>query len=195
MAELHLIYGLVDPRTREIRYVGQSSTGMKRPLQEHLAHCLKWERMLVRLGLTKEIVILEECPVGSDPAFWLDETETFYIRFFRAMGARLTNIADGGTGGATRRGMKNSPAHREALRASNIGRSPTDETRKKIGAGQCGRKHTPEHNAKIGAGLRGKKQSEAAKTANSESKISYWKSERSLAHREKLRERMRGPRG
>lgn len=53
-----LIYGLVDPRTSELRYIGRSSSGLTRPKQHTAPAALakdvarkgNWLRQLVRAG-------------------------------------------------------------------------------------------------------------------------------------------------
>ena len=63
-----LVYALIDPRTGAVRYIGKSSTGMRRPRQ-HINKCYlagddykaRWIRQLLSLGLTYEIAILDVC--------------------------------------------------------------------------------------------------------------------------------------
>lgn len=62
-----LIYGLVDPQTLLIRYVGRSSSGFKHPRTyknpSHLkdsTHRCRWIKGLLSEGLVYEIVSLEE---------------------------------------------------------------------------------------------------------------------------------------
>ncbi len=187
----HLIYGLIDPRTDEIRYVGQSSVGLIRPQQDHVAWCLKWETCLHKLGLQKGIVVLEECPAGCESESWFHETERFYIALFRALGARLTNIADGGNGGATRRGMKTPPETLEKMRIARLGRRLSDETKAKISAKRRGKSLSEEHKKKIGAAGRGRKQTIEQIAKVKASNAAYWQSERSITECEYRRNRMR----
>lgn len=97
------IYGLVDPRTRLVRYVGLTTTGMKRPRQHRRPapsskkyHSTRWVESLRRLGMTFEIVILEECP--SEMFEDLCALEVWWIAYGRACGWDLTNMTDGGEG-------------------------------------------------------------------------------------------------
>lgn len=191
MGPTSFIYGLVDPRTHELRYVGQTSIGMQRPLQEHHAHCLRWEKSVTRAGFQKEVAILESCPDDVDCKLWLDENERFYISLFRALGSRLTNIADGGDGGPTRRGRKNSLHHRDALIRSNLGRELSEDHRSKISSAMHGRKLSSEHRSAIGRSLREHKQSEEARKHVQEGLLSYWARESSNQHRSALSERMK----
>jgi hypothetical protein len=97
-----IVYGLIDPRTGQLRYVGKSTRGLRRAT-EHLqpgrlggdrTHKAKWIRSLRKLGLKYEVEVLEKC--GSLPA--LDEAERHFIGYFRAVGVDLTNHTDGGEG-------------------------------------------------------------------------------------------------
>lgn len=94
----NLIYGLIDPRTLFIRYVGLTSRGMQRPKSHakargSLTNCKRWILELQREGLDYEIVILE---VVKDATI-LDRTERWWIAFGRACGWPLTNHTPGGS--------------------------------------------------------------------------------------------------
>jgi hypothetical protein len=102
-----VIYGLCDPDTGEIRYVGKTVGIAKDRLKGHLkasrtgkAHLHKWVRSLK--GRSPTVTILDR-----GPARWLDDLERWWIAYCRRMGYRLTNHTDGGDGGpmdeATRR--------------------------------------------------------------------------------------------
>ena len=61
-----IIYGLTDPRTGEVRYVGKSTSGMNRPRAHrwptHMrlnTHTAAWVRKLHSLGLTYGIDVIE----------------------------------------------------------------------------------------------------------------------------------------
>jgi hypothetical protein len=100
MAGKFIIYGLIDPITGHLRYVGKSCSGLKRP-QQHTApsrtdgrtykEC--WIRGLRTQGLRPAIVVLQE----TDREI-LSGAEVFWIAYFRAMGCPLTNLTDGGDG-------------------------------------------------------------------------------------------------
>lgn len=100
MGARFLIYGLIDPRDGQLRYVGKSATGMGRPKSLHSAYCLAWERQLRARGLKPDIEVLEE----HESAEALPEAERYFIAYFRFIGCRLTNLTAGGDGGATRHG-------------------------------------------------------------------------------------------
>ena len=81
------IYGLIDPVTKELRYVGKTRIGIERAMAKHSAYCRSWIRKLNRNGLVQEVVILEETEE-------LDEAEKRLITFFRQLGYPLTNISN-----------------------------------------------------------------------------------------------------
>jgi hypothetical protein len=97
------IYGLFDPRTREIRYVGQTAKGIARAWQHCGIHALKidknnhkrgWIQQLQAVGLKYEVDVLERC--SSYEA--LDEAEVFWIKHLLDIGVKLTNKSLGGVG-------------------------------------------------------------------------------------------------
>lgn len=119
------IYGLRDPRTQEIRYVGQSSTGMKRPRRHMQANSLASDlysaRWLRTIGAPPEIVVLERVDrddlTKSELQARLDEAEIRWIAIGRAaLGPRLTNATAGGDG-AREMTPEAKEKHRAALRA------------------------------------------------------------------------------
>lgn len=95
-----IVYGLIDPRTLMIRYVGKSSSGLWRPKQ-HIKkagkttgpYCANWLVDLVREGICYEIVVLQE-PSREE----LNDCERWWIAYGRASGWPLTNLTDGGEG-------------------------------------------------------------------------------------------------
>lgn len=99
-----MIYGLVDPMTNELRYIGKSSRGLKRPL-EHAKHARKssnprshlyrWIKKLQAFGHDPEIISIEDGHPDEDD---LNEAERFFISYFRSIGSRLTNATLGGDG-------------------------------------------------------------------------------------------------
>jgi hypothetical protein len=94
---MNIIYGLIDPRTNLIRYVGLSSRGMRRPKDHRRSscpesYCRRWVKTLQKLGLDYEITVLE---VLAHPAE-LSQAERWWIAFGRACGWPLTNCTDGG---------------------------------------------------------------------------------------------------
>lgn len=99
MSSSFIIYGLIDPRTLLVRYVGKSESGMSRPrshrgLARTGRHCASWIRALIAAGFSYDIAVLEELPSRDV----LEESERWWIAFGRASGWPLTNLTDGGGG-------------------------------------------------------------------------------------------------
>lgn len=123
------VYGLIDPRTGEIRYIGQTSVGLLRPKRKHTSHCRNWELNLEKIGLKKQILELDHWDGFGDYKKWLDETETFYISYFKMIGANLTNLSIGGEG---RRGFLHSQETKEKISLSLTGKRHSLLTKEKI---------------------------------------------------------------
>jgi hypothetical protein len=102
VVDRNFVYALIDPRTGEPRYVGQTSKGMMRPqshkipsvLRKRPAHFRNWVNEMRRNGVTYSITVLERFP-SSEPS---DEAEIRWIRILRSQGYRLINYTDGGGG-------------------------------------------------------------------------------------------------
>lgn len=184
-----LIYGLKDPRTGAIRYVGKSATGLKRPRvhksrsrdPSNKTHVANWIRELTALGFDYEIVVLEYLP--NNTAF--REAEPRWIAKLRADGYDLTNSTDGGDGiwghrhsdetrkkmSTTRKGRVFSEAHKQALSKARQGikLNLTDEQRRQISESKKGNKYnlgrvvSQEMRARISAKLTGRKMPEEEK--------------------------------
>ena len=145
-----VIYGLIDPRTQQLRYVGKTQHELRRRLNEHRTisyggskarnqHCAKWLRALHKAGHSFDYTVLQEIPAGGD---W-EEAEQFWIAYFKYVGANLTNHTAGGDGlcgikrpkdiyergAAKRRGIPMSAESKSRMRAAW-----TPERRAKMGA-------------------------------------------------------------
>jgi hypothetical protein len=155
------IYGLIDPRTGLIRYVGRTGKTLAARFRTHLAdtvrhrdkdnHRLRWIRKLLRLELAPSIVLLEEC--DGDGV----REECFHIKLARSDGLPLTNSTDGGESP-----MVITDELREKLRRAATGKRWSSETRKKMLEYLVNRELTPEALAKIvavGKANRGKMRS------------------------------------
>lgn len=155
----YLIYALTDPRTKEIRYIGQSTTGLLRPrahtsptkLARTSTHQVNWIKGLVAAGLKYTITVLEHL-AGIDG---LDAAEIRWIAYGRECGWPLTNITAGGNVGA--RGRKLTPDQITRLIARNTGRVFSPETRAKMSAARKGKKSSPEAIEKTRLANTGKK--------------------------------------
>lgn len=145
------IYGLIDPCTCELRYIGKSIRPLER-MTNHMnerssCHRSHWLQSLKSRGLRPGIVILEETQ-GDWP--W-QEAESHWIAVALAAGCRLTNSTSGGDGvtglsadarermRATWLGRKHRPETIAKLRAAGLSRRATDATRAKMSATHKGR--------------------------------------------------------
>lgn len=97
----YIIYGLVDPTTQQLRYIGKSCRGISRPKAHTAPSSLKydtyktrWIKSLICIGLKPSIAILHEL----DSSDLLYEAEKFWISYFKNLGCSLTNMTDGGIG-------------------------------------------------------------------------------------------------
>lgn len=98
---MNLIYALQDPRSKEIRYIGKSTKGLKRP-NYHLLPCYYahkkhdktplylWIRKLKRLNLTPIILVLQQIDTPEN----LSVAELYWINYFKTIGSPLTNVLD-----------------------------------------------------------------------------------------------------
>lgn len=158
MSDRYFIYGLRDPRTMEIRYVGQSSRGMKRPKQHTRPNNLKNDhfyvvRWLKSINCKPEIVVLErlriDCLSAADRCVALNDAEIRWIALGRlALGKRLTNLTIGGGGTS---GYKKSPEAKERERVRRCAWEKTPEGlawRARQTASMCAFWKTPEGLAK-----------------------------------------------
>lgn len=91
------IYGLIDPRTEEVRYIGKSNDPQER-LRQHMkcrtvdqTYKAKWLRQLKSSGIAPILIILEQCEEET----W-EACEISWIAFGRQRGWPLTNTCDGG---------------------------------------------------------------------------------------------------
>jgi group I intron endonuclease len=174
-----LVYGLCDPRTQELRYIGKSCTGLDRPKrhwrtqQELSRKSIKtsWVKSVLKDNFEPEVVVIEEYSTREAMA----DGERFWIEYFRFIGANLTNMTPGGDGG----GGKWSAETRR--KQEELNRDPEVIARKKAAAQK--RTWSPEDLAKRAAGVRkmsaegrnvpmlGKKHSEETKTKMAQSHL------------------------
>lgn len=99
MKKLYYIYGLKDPVTNEIRYIGKTSQKLIRRWGNHLSEARnslnnryknRWIKGLLDKGQYPTIEILDRV---EDWNFW----ERFYILKYKKLGNKLTNLTKGGT--------------------------------------------------------------------------------------------------
>lgn len=105
-----LIYALIDPRDQRVRYVGKSSSGLRRPesrwktswYRKHdYTQCGFWVRELDRLDLVPIVKILEDFGKFTDRHLFVENynlAERRWISKMREEGYELLNRTDGGEG-------------------------------------------------------------------------------------------------
>lgn len=161
------IYGLIDPRTDQVRYVGKSNNPKYRfwwhTSHDDDTHKSRWINELKRNNLKPELIILEEIPHEK----WV-EKEQWWINHFKKVSITLTNSTDGGKGtiGASpdtrlkmsraRLGIKLSDETKEKLRNINLGKKASDDTRAKLSLIGKGRPKSIEHRQKMSLIMKGK---------------------------------------
>lgn len=132
---LIVIYGLVDPRTGYLRYIGQSKRLGKRfwrhchPLPNDRSHRGCWLRGLLANKLEPQLIELEFAGSPDEAAL----LEAFWIASLRAAGADLVNITDGEKA-PSRRGYVLTAEHKAKIAAAHIGIRPDEATREKMRA-------------------------------------------------------------
>ena len=166
-----IIYGLEDPRTGSIRYVGKSVRPTKR-LQSHLndrsgTKKSRWIQKLISLGLLPKVVILEK----SSEDGW-KEREKWWISFFHNSGNSLMNQTDGGEGvhnpdaesrrklSKSRKQLFQNDEYRQWFK-KKVANNPSRVN--KISKALKGKKKSPEHIAKLPQNQKGFKHSEEFK--------------------------------
>jgi len=117
------IYGLIDPTTNQLRYIGKSLNPKVR-LRRHIAdinlhdsHKDRWLKKLIKNNFKPELIIVDEV-LPNEWQFW----EIHYIEYFKFIGCSLTNSTIGG----------DQPP-------STKGRPHTEESRKKMSNNKKGK--------------------------------------------------------
>lgn len=97
----YYIYGLFDPETGELRYIGQTIHSLEKRLSVHMADSKKgksyrknWIKSLQDKGLKPIIQIIDSTSDINN----LSKLEIYYISYFKNIGCRLTNLTNGGEG-------------------------------------------------------------------------------------------------
>jgi len=160
----YLVYGLIDPRAGQVRYIGKSSSGLRRPMRHGTgadvtsdSYKARWIRGLKAAGLEFGIIVL----CASTPES-LARDEMAWIAYGRHCHWPLTNLTDGGDGqgrifsDATRRlmslrakGRPKSQAHRAKLAESQRGRKLPPDVRKKMRQSALARTADPTERARL----------------------------------------------
>lgn len=177
------MYGLEDPDTKQIRYVGKT---FQRTLHRFYAysnlrressqrtHKGNWLRQLHIAGKVPRVFIIEELPETATKSD-LDDAEKFWIAALRLAGAPLTNGTDGGEGWAVgERNPMNNPEAKERWRTKNKGRKLSDEQRKVSAAAAKRRYENPEFREKMSAALRARNASDDSRERTRQLNYDRW---------------------
>lgn len=191
-----VVYGLYDPRTDELRYIGQTVRTLRQRLAAHLKDCKRaktWcARWLRTLDASPSIRSLGEAFSETE----LDALEIRLIAEARSQGLRLTNVAagGGGTSGHThsedakrkmslaRRGRPKSQETRTKMAESYWSNPLSDEAKQKISEAQAGKPKSPEHRKKLSDSLKGK--SPGRRSAETRARMSLAAKKRETQKRE-----------
>ncbi len=131
---MSIVYTLSDPRTDELRYVGQTAEAPEVRLRKHcwpstlkreVCHRTKWIKSLIVAGVLPKIEVVEEVSSAD-----VDGVERFYIEYFKSLGFRLVNQQSGGDGWP--KGMKRRPhtdAEKKAISVALKGRRKPPRTK------------------------------------------------------------------
>jgi predicted GIY-YIG superfamily endonuclease len=133
----HIIYGLIDPNTHELRYIGYTSNQIRRYNRHHCASDLKsktyknnWIKSLLAKDQKAEMYIIEKYETAEK----LPQAEIGLIEYYKSIGCNLTNATKGGDGGY---------------------HQMSEETKIKIGLASKGRKYSDEHKKKLSLSMKG----------------------------------------
>jgi hypothetical protein len=98
--EFHKVYGLYDPRTDELRYVGKTHGKLNDRLSSHIFESREhknkracWIKSLTKLNLRPVIKLIQETE-----DYLVDLLEMHYIEYYKSIGCKLTNMQPGGDG-------------------------------------------------------------------------------------------------
>lgn len=146
-----IIYGLCDPRTGELRYIGKTARGQQR-YYEHLSvmrkksgpksHLRYWLRSLHRRGDRPDFFVIEDATDGNA----LSIAEIELISYFKAVGCNLVNNTLGGDGAS---GHKHSAATRKRISEVQKGVPKSSEQRELISKTLTGRTLSAAHRAAL----------------------------------------------
>jgi len=134
----NVIYGLIDPNTKELRYIGKTDNLEKRLINHHKKSQLKkkshknsWLKFLIKKNQRAEAVILESYQTYEE----LDVAEINAIAFYKSAGYHLTNGTDGGDGFKGQHSeetkKKMSLSH-SGVNSFWLGKHHSDETKEKL---------------------------------------------------------------
>lgn len=167
----NVIYGLFDPTTKELRYVGYSNS-LNRRISEHYeparlkkkTHKNDWLKTLLARNQKAEVDILEIYETEEE----LPQAEIECIAYYKFIGCDLTNGTIGGEGC---QGKIVSEETKQKLREINLGRKVSEETRQKLSKANSGinnpfygKQHSENTKQKLSAAKSGENHPQFGKT-------------------------------
>lgn len=174
-----VIYGLHEPLTGELRYIGQTTTTVSQRLSKHLtpaslrrhSYLARWLLGLAKRGLSPIWSVLAEAKDQAE----LDRLEVELIAKARREGVRLVNLSGGGGRAGYVKHTEEWKAHMSAVMS-----------------GRC--TNTPEHMARLAEMKRGVPRSEETKSKISEAKKGRPTGRRGESHTEETKAKIRANR-
>jgi len=139
------IYGLIDPRTKQVRYIGKSNNPQRR-YNEHLINAkdgkrnyiYSWIRLLFKKGKRPILIILQHYV----PLKLWRNAEKFWVQYYKDKGYKLTNLVPAGIGSDTtlelreriskigRKKWRDSK-YRKMMIEAHTGRKDSEETKRR----------------------------------------------------------------
>ncbi len=113
------VYSLVEPNSDVVRYIGCTRRTPEKRLERHLNQPYKspkndWIKSLKLQGLRPEMNVIVD-GLTEEEAYLMEKE---YIKLFKSVGARLTNVTTGGKGTS---GFKVSEEYKNRLRSEKKG--------------------------------------------------------------------------
>lgn len=107
----YLIYALVDKVDNQVRYIGKSTSGLRRPNQHFSDWSINktnpykkyWLKKCKLENILPSIEIIEIIPDEVFTHQILEDAEEFYIQYFKRVGCRLVNAQNAGKGSPGRK--------------------------------------------------------------------------------------------
>ena len=164
------IYGLIDPMTDQLRYIGKSvnvNRRYRRHITERFLHDSykdRWIRKLINENNQPELLIIDKVQ-ENEWKFW----EQHYISYFKGIGCLLTNGTNGGDQPPSTKGRRHKESSKLKMSRSKIGKT--------IPWLNDGRLRTESHKQNLSKSLKGRA------SPNKDKKLTEdWKKNLSVAH-------------
>jgi group I intron endonuclease len=192
------IYGLQDPETKRVRYVGVSNNPQRRfkahlkPESAKFSHKDNWITSLKKRGLLPTLFIIQEV---ADDSWGLVEQQ--WIKHYRLNGEPLTNLANGGQGATgyhhTEEAKKRMSATRKGKPHNHKGWIWTPESRKKLSLSSLGKIMSKEARLKMSQAAKGKSKGHPSKETRRKMSIAQMGNKKFLGkrHSEETKQKIR----